>query len=276
MMEMAHVSLRGGKRLKGLAADNTAERPLVSVVTAVFNGQPHISNCLESVLGQDYPNIEHIVLDGGSTDGTVEVLQSYSDRIALWISEKDKGIYDAWNKGLSEARGEWICFIGSDDELLPGAISAYMELAKQHPEAEYLSSQIRWIHPSGYVNSAHGRAWNWKVFAHRMCVAHVGSMHRRSLYNRLGGYDISYRSAADYELLLRAREGLRAAFMPRVTATMRAGGASDSAAALLEEKRAKILSGGRNPLRGHIELQTHRLRFKLGPLRRAVGKLVGI
>jgi glycosyltransferase involved in cell wall biosynthesis len=92
---------------------------------------------MESILRQDYPNIEHIVLDGGSSDGTVDVLRKYDDRIALWKSEPDRGIYDAWNKGLALARGEWICFLGADDEFLSGAVSAYMEFASQNPVAEY-------------------------------------------------------------------------------------------------------------------------------------------
>jgi glycosyltransferase involved in cell wall biosynthesis len=266
------LPLQGGKRVRGFVAENSVNCPLVTVITAVFNGQPYIAGCLESVLRQDYPNIEHIVMDGSSQDGTIDVLRAYDDRIALWKSEPDKGVYDAWNRALAEARGEWICFLGSDDEFLPGAISAYMKLAATHPEAEYLSSQAKWIHPSGYVNPAHGRPWTWHKFAKSMCVAHVGSMHRRSLYDRLGKYDISYHSAADYEFLLRARSKLKTAFMPLTTVMMRAGGVSDSSSALREALRAKVVAGGRNGMLAHIELWELRAHFKLGPLRRAVGK----
>ncbi len=260
--------------MQGFFAEESAISPLVTVVTAVFNGEAYLSGCLESVLRQDYPNIEHIVMDGGSQDGTVDILRQYDDRIALWRSEPDKGIYDAWNKALAEARGEWICFLGCDDELLPGAVSAYMTLAAKNPEAEYLSSQVRWVHPSGYVNTAHGHPWSWKRFSKAMCVAHPGSMHRRSLFERLGVYDTSYRTAADYEFLLRARSELKAAFMPVVTAMMRAGGASDSSYALLEAYRARTLTGHRNLLLAKAELWELRARFKLGPLRRTLGKLI--
>jgi len=99
-------------------------------------------------------------------------------------------------------------------------------------------------------------------------------MHRRSLYDRLGKYDISYHSAADYEFLLRARSKLKAAFMPLTTVMMRAGGASDNSTALAEACRAKIVTGGRNPLLARIELWEHRGRFNLGPLRRAMGRLI--
>jgi hypothetical protein len=99
-------------------------------------------------------------------------------------------------------------------------------------------------------------------------------MHRRSLYERVGVYDISYPTAADYELLLRARSKLKAAFMPVATVMMRAGGVSDNSAALAEACKAKIVTGGRNALRATIELWELQFRFKLGPLRRAVGRLV--
>lgn len=261
-------------RARGIIAENTRERPLVTVITAAFNAQPHIAECLESVLHQDYPNIEHLVLDGGSRDGTIEVLRQHDDRIALWKSQPDNGIYDAWNKGLAEARGEWICFLGADDELLPGAVSRYMALAAKHPEAEYLTSQVRWVHPSGYVNPAHGRAWTWPRFAKAMCTAHPGSMHRRSLFDRLGKFDTSYSSAADYELLLRARASLKAAYMPVATAMMRAGGMSDNSNALAEAYRAKQCTGGRSDMLATLELWEAQVRFKLGPVRRALGRLL--
>ena len=273
-MQTDHASICGGKRLKGLISESSAELPLVTVVTAVFNGRRYIAGCLDSVLAQDYPNIEHIVLDGGSRDGTVDVLRQYDDRIAFWKSESDKGVYDAWNKALREARGEWICFLGVDDEFLPGAITAYMDLAAKNPDAEYLSSQVSWVHPSGYERLI-GRPWAWAKFSKSMCVAHVGSMHRRSLYQRLGIYDISYRSAADYELLLRASDSLKARYMPITTVMMRAGGVSDDSKAFAEATRAKIASGRRNKTLAMLELRIANAKFVLRPLRRAVERFIG-
>jgi len=272
-MQTDRLALSGGKRLQGILAESSAELPLVTVVTAVFNGQPYVSNCLESVLRQDYPNIEQIVMDGGSSDGTIDVLRQYDSRIAFWKSEPDRGVFDAWNNGLRAARGEWICFLGIDDEFLPGAVSAYMALAAKQPQAEYLSSRVRWIHPSGYSRTF-GRPWTWRKFSRFMCTAHVGSMHRRSLFDRLGWYDTSYRSTADYELLLRARRQLNASFLPLTTVVMRAGGMSDSAAALEEAARAKINTGGRNAALTAMELHIANLKFMLRPLRRTLKRLV--
>lgn len=249
----------------------TGEFPLVTVITAVFNGKPYIDLCIESVLKQDYPNVEHIVIDGGSTDGTIDVLNKYSEQLAFWRSEPDNGVYDAWNKALAVANGEWICFLGADDEFQPGAISTYMKFASEHPELEYISSQERWVHSSGYER-IRGGPWKWKRFIRSMCVAHVGSMHHRSLFKRLGTYDTSFGSAADYEFLLRAQSSLRAGFIPAITVMMRAGGMSNTLGAFAEATRAKIVTGGRNPVVAKIELLIAGVKFPLRPLRRMIGK----
>jgi glycosyltransferase involved in cell wall biosynthesis len=252
----------GGQRAKGVMAKVTGRYPLVTVITAVFNRATSMRKCLDSIVGQDYPNIEYIVLDGGSTDGTLDVLRGCDDRIAFWKSEPDAGIYDAWNKGLSLARGEWISFLGSDDEYLPGAVTSYMELARQRPDADYLSARVRRVHPSGY-SVIMGGPWQWPLFSHHMCSAHVGSMHRRRLFEAYGRFDASYRIAGDYEFLLRPGERLRSAFLPMDTARHRSGGASDSKAAYLEAARAKIATGGVRPRVAQFDLRIGLVKYRL-------------
>jgi glycosyltransferase involved in cell wall biosynthesis len=271
-MQAENLCLSGGRRLKGIVADGSADQPLVTVITPIFNGKAYAAGCLESVLRQDYPNIEHIVLDGASNDGTVDVLREFDDRIALWRSEPDAGLFDAWNKALDEARGEWICFLGVDDEFLPGAISAYMALAAKNPGAEYLSSKARWVHRSGYEKMI-GDRWTWREFSKHMCTAHVGSMHRRSLFDRLGKYDTSYPIVADYELLLRARNQLRTAYMPVATVMMRAGGNCDRRIAFVEQARAKVATGGRNKFLAALELCANNAKYTLRPLRYALARM---
>jgi glycosyltransferase involved in cell wall biosynthesis len=251
----------GGRRLHENTAYNVQEVPLVTVITAVFNGVSTIKRCIQSVVDQDYPYVEHIIVDGGSTDGTIDVLREYENRIAIWISEPDHGVYDAWNKGLRLARGEWIAFLGSDDEYLPGAITAYMALASDNLGADYLSSQVKWLHSSGYSRII-GGPWEWRRFSRYMCCAHVGSMHRRRLFERYGYLDVSYRIAADYEFLLRARAELHSAFVPTVTVHMRAGGASDSIAALREAKRAKLETGGLPKLVAVLDLRLAIIKYQ--------------
>jgi len=253
-------SNRGGYRLKNAIRCPVSDWPLVSVITAVLNARDCIGHCLESVRSQNYPNFEHIVLDGGSTDGTIEVIRDCEDDLALWVSEPDCGVYDAWNKGLKLARGEWIAFLGADDLYLPGAIMTYMELARAHPEAEFLSSRARLDHPTGYA-PVFGGPWQWPRFSKTMTTIHVGTMHRRSLFDRLGPFDTGYRIAGDYEFLLRSRQNLRAAFTPAATVVMGAGGLSDSTAVLHETMHAKISTGVCSPLQAQIQLRRSILRF---------------
>jgi glycosyltransferase involved in cell wall biosynthesis len=234
--------------------------PLVTVITAVYNGEDCIANCIESVLNQDYPNIEHIILDGGSEDGTVAIVRGYEGKIALWLSEPDAGVYDAWNKGLGLARGEWIAFLGADDCYLPNAISTYVELARRTPEAEFLSSRAQLSHPTGYA-PVFGSSWEWPRFSKTMTTIHVGTMHRRSLFERYGRFNAAFKIAGDYEFLLRPRGELRTAFSPATTVVMRAGGLSDSTAGLYEARRARVDAGVRAPLVAAVELRFAVLRF---------------
>jgi glycosyltransferase involved in cell wall biosynthesis len=255
----------GGQRRKGILAESTKEFPLVTVVTAVFNGESYIGECLESVLNQDYPNIEHIILDGGSSDGTLDVLRRYDNKVAFWKSELDNGVYDAWNKSLDLANGEWIAFLGSDDIYLPSAISTYVNLARQNPEAEFLSSRAKLDHPTGY-SPIFGGPWSWPRFCTAMSTIHVGTMHHRSLFERLGRFNSTYRIAGDYDFMLRARDTLKAAFTPEVTVVMRAGGLSDSTAGLHEAKRAKVENCVRTRWTAELELRQAIARFHLRQL----------
>lgn len=264
---MQKSSIQYGGMRSQVALSKDSALPLVTVITAVFNAKNNLAECLESVLCQDYPNIEHIVIDGGSTDGTIDLLREYSDRIAFWQSERDQGVYDAWNKGLALAQGEWICFLGADDRFLPGAISTYMHLASENPKAEFLSSREWWIHPSGY-RRLRGEPWKWAKFSRRNCIAHVGSMHRRSLFDRVGNYDLTFGTASDYELLLRSRNTLQAAFTPAITVVMRGGGMTDRRCALADATKASTLTGGRNPILANLDLTLANIKFYLRPLRR--------
>jgi glycosyltransferase involved in cell wall biosynthesis len=250
----------GGTRLQGSVTSATLAMPLVTVITAVFNGQDCIADCIESVLHQDYPNIEHIILDGNSEDGTVAIIRRYENNVALWLSEPDRGVYDAWNKGLELARGEWIAFLGADDRYFPNAISTYVELGRRMPDAEFLTSRAQLNHPSGYA-PVFGGPWEWPRFSKTMTTIHVGTMHRRSLFERYGKFNTSFLIAGDYEFLLRPRAHLRTAFTPATTVVMRAGGLSDSTAGLYEARRARVEAGVRAPLTATIELRFAVLRF---------------
>ena len=221
--------------------------PLVTIIMVVLNAQEFVEKTILSVLNQSYRNVEFIVIDGGSSDQTVEIIRKYGKCIDHWRSEPDNGIYDAWNKGIALSSGEWIGFLGAGDYFNDYAISNYVDaIKKSGVELEYISSRITLLNTHTPIRTV-GVVWCWNKFKKYMCVAHVGSLHHRSLYEKLGVYDTSYRICGDYELLLRAGFSLKAAFLEKVTAFMPIGGVSNTdPAVFVESLRAKHETGKRN------------------------------
>lgn len=227
-------------------------RPLISVIVAIFNGVKTIQQCIDSVDQQTYSNKELIVIDGRSTDGTLELLTANKDKFSYWISEADGGIYNAWNKGLSQAKGEWICFLGADDYLWDIRVFERMAerliLIPKNIRVAY--GQIMMMTDSGEELYLLGEDWNnvKHLFSQIMCVPHPGLMHRRSLFEQHGNFDESFRIAGDYELLLRELKKADAFFIPNlIIAAMRYGGVSSNPSGtimgLLEARRAQTING---------------------------------
>jgi glycosyltransferase involved in cell wall biosynthesis len=243
---------------------------LFSIVTVVFNGAAVLQPTIDSVARQRFRDFEYVVLDGASRDGTIEVLERNREHIHHCTSEPDSGIYDAWNKALRVARGEWIAFLGAGDTYYPDALEHYAAaIAAASPEAklQYLSSRVELFKEGKRVRTI-GSPWSWPAFSRRMTVAHVGSMHHRSLFAEYGQYDTSYTACADYELLLRPRNRLRAGFIAATTARMPLGGLSNAnvGRALAEQERAKRTAGGRSAWLCSLERTSARVRDRVRSL----------
>lgn len=197
----------------------TAARPLISIVTPTFNARATIERCLESVAAQTAASVEHVVVDGGSTDGTVDVLQAWSARLGAWVSERDSGIYDAMNKGIARARGRWLYFLGADD-----ALAAPDVLERCGPalagDAAVVYGDVRY--PDGGVFRSNPRRLLVGNTVH-----HQAAFYAARVFDRWR-YDPSLRIVADYDLnlrLYRARE--RFARVDVVVATCGDAGASN-------------------------------------------------
>ena len=205
--------------------------PLISIIIAVFNASKTLQQCIDSVAQQTYANKELIIIDGGSKDCTVDLLEASQQQISYWISEPDKGIYNAWNKGLSQAKGEWICFLGADDFFWDAQVLERMtaQLQAIPPDILVAYGQIMLLNNDGETLYPIGEPWE-KIkdrFKQVMCIPHQGVMHRHSLFEQNGKFDESFRIAGDYELLMRELKTGDAMFIPDlITTGMRQGGIS--------------------------------------------------
>ncbi|WP_319558022.1 glycosyltransferase family 2 protein [Thiomicrorhabdus sp.] len=130
-----NASEDGGLRKKGYFKSTTSDEPLLTVITVIFNGQDFLEETILSVINQPYSNVEYIIVDGGSKDGTLNIIKKYEYAIDYWVSEKDSGIYDAMNKGLSLASGRWINFMNAGDSFLKGKLEIIMEVLKNSSES---------------------------------------------------------------------------------------------------------------------------------------------
>ena len=231
---------------------NSSYAPLVTVITAVFNGAQTIESSIRSVRNQSYPNIEYIIIDGGSKDGTLEIIKKNSDCIAKWVSEQDKGIYDAFNKGLKISKGEWICFLGCDDMLIEDALSSYYDLGffnRAQIQFEYVSGKALFVDANGENIQLVGKPWVWGEFKRGMTTSHTGAIHHRSLFERYGFYDTTFKIAGDYELLLRPNSRLKAAYVDKcITIELNTGVSNTSNEVFFEAYRAKLKNKCRNRL----------------------------
>lgn len=225
----------------GFKKQGFSKIPLISIVTAVFNGEKYLEETIQSVINQTNDNVEYIIIDGGSTDRTLDIIKRYEDKIDHWISEPDDGIYDAWNKGISLARGSWIGFLGADDIYMEDALLNYAEKISEDANIEYISTQVVLCDEFKQKIRVFGSQWNWDDFSKYMNVAHVGSLHKISLYEKYGLYDLSFKMCGDYELLLRAKDILKTGYINKISAYMRCGGVSNNNIKIFEEVcKAKI------------------------------------
>lgn len=205
------------------------EDPLISIIVAVYNGAGTIQRCIDSVINQTYSNKELIIMDGGSTDGTVEILKANNEKITFWHSEPDNGIANAWNKALKYAKGDWIIFLGADDTLLtPDTLLNVKEYLMRNQKADVVFGKVSLVNEEGIRLKVIGGKWNWSTFRRRMSIPHQGAFHSKFLFDQVGGYDETYKIVSDYELLLRKKRNLKAVYIEQIISNMQAGGLSQT------------------------------------------------
>lgn len=251
--------MHGGRRTQGIVPEQAPGLPVVSVVTVVFNGAATLERTIQSVLAQDYPSIEYIIVDGGSTDGTLDLIKRYEDRLVYWVSERDKGIYDAMNKGVALCTGEWVALINADDWYEPNAVRRVIEAVKDRPAVNIVHGDI-WIHyPNGHKKVKHAKQSGFLLRYWEMVLNHPSFFVRRAYYAGRP-FDASLRVSGDHKWTVQAwiESSGQFLYLPIVLANFTAGGAS------MRIPLKRVLSEGRRVSRD----------IGLGPVGSFIGQLV--
>jgi len=206
------------------------KQPLVSIITPSYNQGKFLEETIQSVLGQDYPDLEYIIIDGGSTDRSVEIIRKYSSRLGWWVSEPDQGQTDAINKGFTKASGKILAWLNSDDTYLPGAISEAVAYLQAHPEAGMVYGDANLIDEKGQViGKFPARQTDYRRL--RRGYVHIpqqASFFRARLWKKVGPLDPSFYFAMDYDLWVRLAREAPLHHHPRLWANFRLHGSGKS------------------------------------------------
>ena len=207
---------------------NIMNRKLITIVTATYNAGKTLEYCIKSVLKQKADDIEYVIVDGASTDNTLDIVEKYKSSIDIIISEKDRGVYDAWNKALDVCHGEWIIFLGADDFYADGSMDKYRHFIETHDvnNVDIIVAKGALVNEDREYLMDIGKPYEWDVFRKNSFLAHGAVLHNRKLFDEVGKYNLKFNISADYELLLRKK--LNALYMDEKTLFMMNTGISGS------------------------------------------------
>jgi glycosyltransferase involved in cell wall biosynthesis len=203
------------------------ERPKISIITVTRNACRFIEETMQSVFAQTCGAVEYIVVDGASTDGTVDIIGRRSDRLATWLSEPDGGIYDAMNRGIALCRGDLIGIINAGDAYEPDAVERVVEAAFHNPEAGIFHGNVAMLNPDGSFFKLKKPNPDLSQLCRGMSLYHPTFFVRRRIYEKYGTFDTEFRLAADFDFALRCHlAGVKFHYIDHVISRFRKGGAS--------------------------------------------------
>lgn len=223
----------GGLRTKGITKTSTPEKTLITVVTVVYNGATTLEQTIQSVVNQTYDNVEYIIIDGASTDASLDIIKKYEDKIDYWQSEPDKGIYDAMNKGIAMAKGKIIGIVNSDDYYEPNTLEVVKNAFISNKPYQILYGMIRNIDEEGEIDSI--RFSSHKRMEKEM-IPHPTCFVTSKLYQDKGTYSLQYKSSSDYDFLLKMYRDTDVEFIPiySILSNFTLGGESSKLASHIE------------------------------------------
>jgi glycosyltransferase involved in cell wall biosynthesis len=197
-----------------------AETPLVSIVTPSYNQAAFLEKTMRSVLEQDYPAIEYMVVDGGSKDDSVNNIKKFSGQLAWWVSEKDSGQAEAINKGLSRAKGEFVAWLNSDDYLMPGAVASAVNALQNNPASSFVYGNVRVVAPDQTIlNQLTYKDWQLKDLMTFHIIGQPAVFMRRSALEKTGFLDPSYHFLLDHHLWIRLASTGEMTYVPKLWAS---------------------------------------------------------
>jgi glycosyltransferase involved in cell wall biosynthesis len=197
--------------------------PLVTIVTPSFNQAPYLEETIQSVFNQTYPNIEYIIMDGGSTDGSAEIIKSHQKKLAYWVSEKDRGQTDAINKGFAKAKGEILGWINSDDTLQPNAVEEAVQFLQDNLDTGLVYGDTNYIDEKGRVIGRFPAAQTDLPRLRRgyVHIPQQASFFRKSIWDQVSPLDPEFFFAMDYDLWVRIARKAEIHYLPRLWANFR-------------------------------------------------------
>lgn len=217
---------KGGLRIKGYFKRNIEDKPLVTIITIVYNRSKYLAQTIESILSQSYDNVEYILIDGGSTNGTFDIIRKYEHVIDYWVSEPDLGISDAFNKGIIASTGKWLNFMNCGDGFAsPHAIQDFVDSIDE--KADVIFGKANVVDSEGKVLLTSGRLFDRKKFARGRMIPHQSAFHNSDYFRQYGLFDKQLKMAMVYELLLRKRP-LSTVFIDKTVSNMLVGGVHES------------------------------------------------
>jgi glycosyltransferase involved in cell wall biosynthesis len=217
----------------------------ISVITATYNRAHTIRDTLRSVNAQTYGAVDHVIIDGASKDDTVAIVKAEGRRVTTLVSERDGGLYDAFNKGLDHAVGDVIGYLNSDDFYACDTVLEEVAAAFADPEVEGVHADLVYVdaaNPNQVRRHWRGRDLTTEDFRRGFIPAHPTTFLRRSVFDRIGRFNLAYPLAADYDLLLRAfyAERIKAVYVPRIWVRMRTGGATGGSPISIKQQNDEI------------------------------------
>ena len=221
------------------------KKPLFSIITVVYNGEKTLEETILSVLAQSYTSVEYIIIDGASRDGTVDIIKKYEDKISYWVSEADKGIYDAMNKGVLASKGEIVGIVNADDTLYPDTLKNVQELMQLH-DLDYTYGSIHLMDEKSIVVGETTSMSQEEIADKKyidMPFPHPSLFVKREVYEKIGLFNTAFRLSSDYDFVLRVLEAnFKGLALSSHTGKFRSGGDSGGIETFIDTKKCTPFS----------------------------------